>query len=210
MSRNRRSRNRRQQAAQPTPAAAQYSTARELGAATLRASEAPDGGTEFRRVADGAIFKVVARGPKDGYATVIRNITADPLDWYIHRSLISDDQYSAGRVMQSAYYDAVGSGVLSVQYDGVHGVASHKGFNPSQRRWDAMLAYIDALNRVRFPARGVLVAVVSFGWYANEAARRYGQPAVEGIGVLRDALDDLCRHYRPVLGLRALREIGER
>lgn len=209
MARNRRSRHRRQHAV--TAAVAEpYSTARELGAAALRANESPDGAAEFRRVADGAIFKVVARGPKDGYATVIRNITADPLDWYVHRSLITDDQYSAGRVMQTSYYDAFGSGVLSVQYDGVHGVASHKGFNPSQRRWDALLDYIEALNRVRFMARGILVAVVSFGCYANEAARRYGHRGSDGIVVLRDALDDLCRHYRPVIGLRALREIGER
>ncbi len=201
-------------AAKPQPLLA----GREMGAAPMRAIGVRRGSAEFVRRADGAIFGWQERGAAEGKATVLRNLTPEPLDWYFHRGLIDGAQWEAGDSLRGDHFLAFRSGVHGVNYDGVHGVSSlTDNIRFSQSQMNALHAFNAALQAMPRLERKIVRAVVADGEFANHAARRHGQSARRGIQLLRDGLDALGRYYamagrqtRPSSSIRPKRSRAKR
>jgi Domain of unknown function (DUF6456) len=167
----------------------------DFGAARLRVSRVTDTGIEFRRVADGV--PVVA-----GKTT---RVMADPLDYYRHRGVITEDHWTAGERIRRQHYHAFGSGFQSVNLDGFHGGKNYSdNWRISASQGDSLREYIRALSILTVAQREMVESVCCRGEYANKAARRCGVRPRAGVVVLRDTLAILSDYYRtgrrPTLG----------
>lgn len=170
---------------------------RELGAAALKPLKGRSGAVEaYERAADGQLLVVERKGSQDAPAGIVRAL-GDPLDFYLHRHMISDDEYTAGDTLRQDHHAAFGSGYQAVNFSGAggaSGAADSWRFSPfkSDRVKDFMAA-MDALPKKT--ARLVELVVIR-GIYANEAARQVGEPQRAGFKLLKEGLEALVTFYR--------------
>ncbi|CAB4122717.1 hypothetical protein UFOVP32_57 [uncultured Caudovirales phage] len=166
---------------------------REVGAASVTLIQSGDQTTEFRRDVDGASLVVQTRSQKEGALT---RVVADPLDWYIHRGMITGEQWSAGDRLRRDHYIAFGSGYHAVNLDGFHGTSNYiDNWRISQRQGERLRDFIRTMNHFSMDERRMLEAVCVRGSYANEAARRCGMSPRKGIQMLRACLSGLAQYY---------------
>ena len=170
---------------------------REMGAATVRAVGAPGGLVAgYRRGADGALL-VLGKNAEGGASVGIVRALRDPLDYYLHRQMISEEEYTAGDTLRRNQYSAFGSGFHASNLDGFHGTsnaADNWRFSPFKS--DQLRAYMAALDAMPKKTAKLLHLVVIQGVYANEAARQIGEPPRRGFPVLKEGLAALVRFYR--------------
>lgn len=170
---------------------------RDMGAAALVPVRGRSGAVEgYRRQADGAML-VKARKAEGGASVGIVRALGDPLDFYLHRKMISEDEHAAGDTLRRDHFSAFGSGYHAVNLEGFHGVsnaADNWRFSPfkSDRMKDFMAA-IDALPK---KTAKLVELVVIRGVYANEAARQIGEPRRAGFQILKAGLEGLATFYR--------------
>ena len=174
---------------------------REMGAAPFTPVRGPRGGVEgYERAADGALLVVGSKGQREGVPGIVRAV-GDPLDFYLHRRMISEDEFAAGDTLRRDHYAAFGSGYHAVNLDGFHGVsnaADHWRFSPFKS--DRMKDFIAATRALQPKTAKLVELVVIRGVYANEAARQIGEPPRKGFQVLRDGLAALSTYYRRGFG----------
>lgn len=174
---------------------------REMGAASLKPLRGRSGGVEgYSRPADGQLLVVTAKASEEAPAGIVRAL-GDPLDFYLHRHMISDEEYTAGDTLRQDHHAAFGSGYQAVNFSGVgggSGAADSWRFSPfkSDRVKDFMAA-IDALPK---KTARLIELVVIRGVYANEAARQVGEPQRAGFKLLKEGLGELVTFYRRGLG----------
>lgn len=171
---------------------------REMGSAALMPLKGRGGAVEgYQRPADGQLLVVTRQAADEAPAGIVRAL-GDPLDFYLHRRMISDDEYAAGDTLRKDHFAAFGSGFQTVNFGGVgggSGAADSWRFSPfkSDRVKDFMAA-IDAM-----PEGGVakLVELVAVrGVFANEAARQIGRPQRDGFKMLKEGLARLATFYQ--------------
>lgn len=161
---------------------------REVGAASLKLVGANGQATEFVRQADGVPVVVHPKGTR---------VVADPLDYYLHRQVIDNDQWSAGDKLRRQHFHAFGSGYHCVNLDGFHGVTSYADnwrISPSQG--ENLHDYIQTLKLFTTAQKEMIEAVCCAGEYAKTVARRCGVHPRRGIVLLREALTILSEFYR--------------
>lgn len=171
---------------------------REMGAAALKPLRGRGGAVEgYERPADGQLLVVASKASEGAPAGIVRAL-GDPLDYYLHRSMISQDEYAAGDTLRQDHFAAFGSGYQAVNFSGAGGgggAADSWRFSPfkSDRVKDFMAA-MDALPKSGMAKLVELVAVR--GVFANEAARQIGRPQREGFKMLKAGLERLATFYR--------------
>lgn len=168
-----------------------------MGAAPFTPVRGPRGGLEgYERGADGALLVVGSKGQREGVPGIVRAL-GDPLDFYLHRRMISEDEFSAGDTLRRDHFAAFGSGYHAVNLDGFHGVsnaADNWRFSPFKS--DRMKSFIAATDALPKKVAKLVELVVVRGVYANEAARQIGEPPRKGFQVLKDGLAALATFYR--------------
>lgn len=161
---------------------------REVGAAPLKLVGAVGQATEFVRKADGVPVVVHSKGTR---------VVADPLDYYLHRQVIDNDQWSSGEKLRKQHYHAFGSGFHSVNLDGFHGTTNYAdNWRISASQGDSLREYTRTLALFTPPQREMLESVCCRGEYAKTVARRCGVHPRKGIGLLRECLTILSTYYR--------------
>lgn len=161
---------------------------REVGAAPLKLVGASGQATEFMRQADGAPVVVHPKGTR---------VVADPLDYYLHRRVIDNDQWSAGEKLRNQHYHAFGSGYHSVNLDGFHGTTNYAdNWRISSSQGDSLREYTRTLALFTLAQRDMIESVCCRGEYAKHAARRCGVHPRRGIVLLRQCLTALSCYYR--------------
>lgn len=126
---------------------------------------------------------------KDVRARTINN----PLDYYLNRELISDEQHYAGRQYYGLWY----RGGQAPRYQAMNIMAIPAGTSDGdsmmimrERYHEATLSFRTAI------ARQVVFGVVCLGEYANRAIEMQSTYAQRrSIISLRDGLDDLVDHF---------------
>lgn len=175
----------------PTPEnrkPADRAVVRDVGAAPMRLVGATGQATEFVRNADGVPVVVHAKGTR---------VVADPLDYYLHRQVIDNDQWSAGEKLRNQHYHAFGSGYHSVNLDGFHGTTNYSdNWRISASQGDSLREYMRTLSLFTQPQREMLESVCCRGEYAKTVARRCGVVPRRGIALLRECLTMLSTYYR--------------
>jgi hypothetical protein len=170
---------------------------REMGAAALAAVRGRSGAVEgYQRSADGALLVVGRKGADGAVAGVVRAL-GDPLDFYLHRAMISQDEHTAGDTLRRDHFSAFGSGYHAVNLEGFHGcsnAADNWRFSPFKS--DRMRDFIAATNALDRKTAKLVELVVIRGVFANEAARQIGEPRREGFRILKAGLGALATFYR--------------
>lgn len=170
---------------------------REMGAAAVRPVRGRSGAVEgFQRAADGALLVVGKKAAGEAPAGIVRAL-GDPLDFYLHRRMISEEEHAAGDTLRRDHFAAFGSGYQAVNLDGFHGggnAADNWRFSPFKA--DRMRDFIAATDALPKKTAKLVELVVIRGLYANEAARQIGEPRREGFGVLKAGLEALATFYR--------------
>lgn len=148
------------------------------------------GSLAIQRIADFSILRVESPAKKGGYGAKLRNVTVEPLDWYMHRSQISREQFRAGDRVRMLHYAAHGSGYATTNLDAFHGTTSHaENWRFSSRQAHAMKALSETLAVLKHDERLMVERVVVWGEFAGAVARRrLGIAERKGIAVLRQAL----------------------
>jgi hypothetical protein len=122
----------------------------------------------LKREADGAILRFVKDATGFGR---VRNVTQEPLDVYLHRRTVTQEQYDAGEKLRGLHYAAHGSGYASVNYAGVHGVADHsENWRYTAKQANAMRRLTELLDLLPRDERYVVERVVLWQEPANKAA----------------------------------------
>lgn len=170
---------------------------REMGAASVKPLRGRSGAVEaYSRPADGAVLVVGRKGSGEAPVGVVRAL-GDPLDFYLHRRMISEDEHAAGDRLRRDHYAAFGSGYQAVNLDGFHGTgnaADNWRFSPFQS--DRLKDFIAATKVLPVKTAKLVELVVIRGVYANEAARQLGEPRRDGFGILKAGLEGLATFYR--------------
>lgn len=170
---------------------------REMGAAALKPLRGRGGAVEgYARPADGQLLVVTGKASEEAPAGIVRAL-GDPLDFYLHRSMISEDEYSAGDTLRRDHFSAFGSGYQTVNLGGVHGgggAADNWRFSPFQS--DRLRDFIAATEQLPAQIAKLVELVVIRGVFANEAARQIGRPQRDGFKMLKDGLERLATFYQ--------------
>jgi len=173
------------------------SVGREMGAAALRPVRGHSGAVEgFERAADGALLVTTKKAAGEAPVGIVRAL-GDPLDFYLHRRMISEDEYAAGDTLRQDHYAAFGSGYQAVNFGGVggsSGAADSARFSPF--KLDRMRDFIAATEAVGGKTAKLVELVVVRGVYANEAARQICEPRRDGFRMLKAGLEALATFYR--------------
>jgi hypothetical protein len=167
------------------------------------------GDVALQRAADGAIlhFSKGKNNPSLGAKMV--NRTVDPLDWYLHRKQISNEQHDAGDWLRRLHYIAYGSGYTKVNLGGVHGVADYtQNWNFTGKAARAMRTISDFMHALPEAERVVLDRVIHWGDYANKVAHGLGLSERQGIAILRSALSHIDQWRND--GLPRKKDSGEK
>lgn len=174
---------------------------RDMGAAAITPVRGPAGRLEgYERAPDGALLVVTQKAATGVPAGIVRSL-GDPLDFYLHRSMISEEEYSAGDALRRDHFSAFGSGYQAVNFDGFHGcsnAADNWRFSPFKS--DRLRDFIAATESMPKKTARLVELVVIRGVYANEAARQIGEPRREGFRVFKEGLEALVRFYRKAHG----------
>lgn len=181
----------------------------DRGAAALCPVLGRGGAVEaFRRAADGALVVEGREGSAVAPVGVVRAL-GDPLDYYLHRRMISEDEHAAGDTLRKDHFSAFGSGYQAVNFDGFHGAsnaADNWRFSPFKS--DRLKAFIAATEALPKKTAKLVEMVVIRGVYANEAARQIGEPRREGFRMLKAGLEGLATFYRHGHGGRGAAKTG--
>ena len=170
------------------PKAPAQAPIREVGAAPLKLVGSSGQATEFARLADGVPVVVHSKGTR---------VVADPLDYYLHRQVIDNDQWSAGEKLRNQHYHAFGSGYHSVNLDGFHGTTNYAdNWRISASQGDSLREYVRTLGLFTPAQREMIESVCCRGEYAKTVARRCGVHPRKGITLLRECLTALSAYYR--------------
>jgi hypothetical protein len=161
---------------------AKLASVKELVAAPVVPVRAGKGVSAYRRPADKG-YLVEQKG-------VIRNV-GEPLEWYLHRGKISQEEYDAADRMRRLHYGAFGSDVKAQNLKAVRGGNPADNFKFSASRLDQIRAYNRIAEALGSKQLRVLEAVVIRGVYANEAARLVREPPREGFNVMKAGLSAL-------------------
>lgn len=161
---------------------------RDTGPAKVELVRQATGFTEFKRIADGAPVVVHAKGTR---------VLTEPLDRYLHREQITNDQWSSGERLRRMHDVAFGSGFHSVNLDGFHGVTNYAD------NWRIGNDQSEALHDYKRLAAGfsarewaMLEGVCCHGQWAKHLAQRCGVRPRQGIDLLRACLKQLDQHFR--------------
>lgn len=148
------------------------------------------GALAIQRLADDSILHVEAHAQKGGYGAKLRNVTIDPLDWYLHRGQIDGRMYTAGDRVRSLHYAAHGSGYAQTNLATFHGTTSRAGnWRYTSRQAHAMRELGETLAVLSDVERVMVERVCCWGEFANRVAQdRFRVRARLGISVLRKAL----------------------
>lgn len=170
---------------------------REMGAAAVSPVRGRSGALEgFRRTADGALLVASKKAAGGASAGIVRAL-GDPLDFYLHRGMISQDEHTAGDTLRRDHFAAFGSGYQAVNLDGFHGCSSAADISRfSPFKSDRMKDFIAATNALPKKTAKLVELVVIRGVFANEAARQIGEPGREGFRILKAGLEGLATFYR--------------
>ena len=170
---------------------------RDMGAAALTPLVGAKGGVEgYRRNADGALLVAAKAADRGASVGIVRNV-GDPLDYYLHRQMISEEEHAAGDRLRRDHFSAFGSGYHAVNLDGFHGCSSAADnwrFSPFKS--DRMRDFMSAIGAMPRKTARLLELVVIRGIYANEAARLVGEPRRHGFRLLKEGLAALVMFYR--------------
>lgn len=168
----------------------------EMGAAALRPVRGCSGAVEaFERGADGVLLVATKKAAGEAPAGIVRAL-GDPLDFYLHRNMISDEEYTAGDTLRQDHFAAFGSGYQAVNFGGVggsSGAADSARFSPF--KLDRMRDFIAATDAIGGATAKLVELVVIRGVYANEAARQIGRPQRDGFKMLKAGLEKLATFY---------------
>lgn len=170
---------------------------REMGSAALMPLKGRGGAVEgYQRPADGQLLVVTRQAADEAPAGIVRAL-GDPLDFYLHRRMISDDEYTAGDTLRRDHFSAFGSGYQTVNLGGVHGgggAADNWRFSPFQA--DRLRDFIAATDQLPKDTARLVDLVVIRGVFANEAARQIGRPQRDGFSMLKAGLERLATFYQ--------------
>ena len=169
---------------------------REMGAAATRPVRGRGGGVEgYEREADGNLLVVLRQAAGDAPAGIVRAL-GDPLDFYLHRRSITDEEYTAGDTLRQDHFAAFGSGYQTVNFGSVggsSGAADSARFSPF--KLDRMRDFIAATDAMPGKSGKIVELVAVRGIYANEAARQIGEPPRNGFQLLKSGLEALVTFY---------------
>lgn len=175
----------------------------EMGAAALKPLRGRSGAVEgYQRSGDGKVL-VIARKTADGAPAGIVRALGDPLDYYLHRNMISEDEYTAGDTLRQDHFAAFGSGYQAVNFLGAgggSGAADSSRFSPFKS--DRVRNFIAATNAMPKKTAKLVELVVIRGVFANEAARQIGEPQRSGFQILKAGLGTLAAFYGRGSGAR--------
>lgn len=170
---------------------------REMGAAAVKPVRGRSGAVEgYARSGDGQLLVVERKASEGAPAGIVRAL-GDPLDFYLHRGMISQDEHAAGDTLRQDHYSAFGSGYQAVNFGGVggsNGAADSARFSPF--KLDRMRDFIAATDAMPKKTAKLVELVVIRGVYANEAARQIGEPQRSGFQKLKDGLAQLVTFYQ--------------
>lgn len=176
------------QQARPITLAAPAPVIRDTGAAPVKLASAGPDYTEFTRLADAAPV-VVHRKQTRVYSV--------PLDYYQHRGVIDNDQWSTGERLLKMHRIAFGSGFHAVNLDGFHGTTNYAdNWRMGSSQGDVLREYIKTLAMFDPRQASMLENVCCRGEYASAVARRIHLNPKKSVEFLRDSLTALSLYWR--------------
>lgn len=169
----------------------------DTGSAKLVRTERGDLGVIHIRQVDGRRFQVRSTDQHHKLAGVLQALPP-PIDEALARSRITEEQHAAAQRFARDYAVGVASSLKGVDLTDRQPGAPGDNWRISNRQAEAMRSWRIASDRVKSLSQAHLSLmhyVVIDELPANHAAKRLKLPARNGIGMLRQCLDQLAVHY---------------
>lgn len=161
---------------------------RDIGAAPATLRSSGQAYTEFTRHADNAPIVVNRKATR---------VFSHPLDYYQHRGVIDNDQWSAGERLAKMHMVAFGSGYHAVNLDGFHGTTNYAdNWRLGSSQGDALRDYIRTLKLFDAKQSVMLVDVCCRGEFAVSVSRKIGINPKTATEYLRACLNALSLFWR--------------